>query len=91
MLVFRSNFIIYYISVYRILDSFKYNLEGIIFYTSGEKMHKFNKICEKRGMVWLNFNRNCPKCNSYIPKYKRVCPECGTYIKNIQGKVFNAK
>jgi predicted amidophosphoribosyltransferase len=56
-----------------------------------EKMNKFNKICEKRGMVWLNFNRACPKCNSYIPKYKRICPGCGAYVKNVQGKVFTAK
>jgi len=73
------------------IDSFKYNLEGIIFYNYGENMAKFNKICEKRGMVWLNFNRACPKCNSYIPKYKRACPGCGTYVKNVQGKVFTAK
>jgi len=66
-------------------------LEENILCTYGEKMNKFNKICEKRGMVWLNFNRACPKCNSYIPKYKRVCPGCGAYIKNVQGKVLNAK
>ena len=57
----------------------------------GEKMAKFNRICEKRGIVWVNINRACPKCRSYIPKYKRVCPSCGTYIKNVQGKVFVAK
>ena len=89
--VIFAKFIIYYIFNYRILDSFKYNLKAIIFYIYGENMNKFNKICEKRGMVWLNFNRSCPKCKSYIPKYKRVCPECGAYIKNVQGKVFSAK
>ena len=85
--IFSFNYIIFY----RILDSFKYNLQGIIFYPYGEKMKKFNRISEKRGMIWLNFNRSCPKCSSYIPKYKRICPRCGTFIRNVQGKVFSAK
>jgi predicted amidophosphoribosyltransferase len=54
-------------------------------------MPKFNKISEKRGMIWVDFNRRCPKCEGYIPKYKRVCPQCGRHIKNVQGKVFIAK
>lgn len=65
--------------------------EQISFANIGEKMAKFNRISEKRGMVWTNFNRACPKCSSYIPKYKRVCPNCGTFIRNVQGRVFVAK